>query len=136
MARQARDLTQSDWFHIVQRGADRQDIFTSDDDRFLYEKLVNEGFKRHRVELHAYALMSNHVHLLGRVLDGGSLSDAMHHLGGRYALAFNKATKRDGPLFSSRFHSTPVTSDAQLLQTSRYIHRNPLAFVPMRALVA
>lgn len=80
--------------------------------------------------------MTNHVHLLGRVADDGSLSDAMHRLGSRYALYFNKATDRDGPLFTSRFHSTPIVSDAQLAQTARYIHRNPLAFVPARALAA
>jgi REP element-mobilizing transposase RayT len=136
MARQPRDLSQSQWFHVVQRGADRQDLFIVDRDRHLYETLIAESFDRWRVELHAYALMTNHTHLLVRVDDDGSLSDAMHHLGSRYALAFNRSTGRDGPLFTSRFHSTSITSDAQLAQTGRYIHRNPLAFVPSRALAA
>lgn len=136
MARQPRDLTQSEWFHVVQRGADRQDIFVTERDRITYETLLAEGFDRHGVEVHAYAWMSNHTHVLVRVAEGGSLSEAMHHLGSRYALAYNKATDRDGPLFTSRFHSTPVTSDAQLAHTARYIHRNPLAFVPAGALIA
>jgi putative transposase len=136
MTRLPRDLGTSQWFHLVQRGADRQDIFTTDRDRCLYEMLVGESFGRWGVEAHAYALMTNHTHMLARVTDGGSLSGAMHHLGSRYALAFNKLTGRDGPLFTSRFHSTPVTSDAQLAQTARYIHRNPLAFVPSGALAS
>jgi putative transposase len=136
MARLPRDLTRSQWFHVVQRGADRQDIFTADHDRHLYETFLAEALARWGVEAHAYALMTNHTHALVRVTDDGSLSHAMHHLGSRYALAFNKATGRDGPLFTARFHSTPVTSDAQLAQTARYIHRNPAAFVPLRALAA
>lgn len=136
MARQPRDLTQSEWFHVVQRGADRQDIFVTERDRTIYETLLAEGFERHGVEVHAYAWMSNHTHLLVHVTEDGSLSDAMHYVGGRYALAYNKATVRDGPLFTGRFHSTPITSDAQLTQTARYIHRNPLAFVPVEALLA
>jgi REP element-mobilizing transposase RayT len=135
MARLPRDLSRSEWFHLVQRGADRQDIFAIDSDRLFYETLVAEAFGRWGVEPHAYALMTNHTHLLARVPAGGSLSDAMHHLGSRYALAFNRSSGRDGPLFTSRFHSTPITTDAQLILTARYIHRNPLAFVPLGALV-
>jgi REP element-mobilizing transposase RayT/transposase-like protein len=133
MARHARDLASSTWFHIVNRGVDRQDIFRSNRDRSLFEDLMAESITASQVEVHAYALMSNHFHLLVHS-DGGDVSGAMKALCGRYAAAFNQRHERTGPLFTSRFHSTPVTSDAQLVQTGRYIHRNPLAFVPPAAL--
>lgn len=135
MARQPRDLSRSHWFHIVQRGADRQDIYLTDHHRDLFETFAADAFDRYQVEAHAYVWMTNHTHLLAHAPHDG-LSEAMRHLGSRYALAFNQATGRDGPLFTSRFHSTSITSDAQLAQTARYIHRNPLAFVPPAALAA
>jgi len=133
MGRKPRDLTTSQWQHIGHRGNDRQDIFSGDGDRVLFELLMAESFERFGVELHAYVLMSNHVHLLVRFDDDG-LSPAMQRLFGCYASAYNQRTQRDGSLFAGRFHSQPVTSDAQLTQVARYIHRNPLAFVPAAAL--
>ena len=133
MGRKLRDLTTSHWQHVGHRGNDRQDIFSSDGDRRLFESLMAESFERFEVELHAYVMMSNHVHLLVRFADEG-LSPAMQRLFGRYASAYNQRTQRDGSLFAGRFHSQPVTSDAQLTQVARYIHRNPLAFVPAAAL--
>jgi putative transposase len=78
--------------------------------------------------------MDNHFHTLVR--SPGSLSDAMHRLGCEYARWYNNEHGRDGPLFRNRFISIPVTSEEQLLVASRYIHRNPLAFVPLEALPA
>lgn len=121
--------------HVVNRGADRQETFSTDRHRFLFEDLMGEAFVRFGVELHAYALMNNHFHLLAHQPDGG-LSDAMHLLCSRYVIEYNRATRRDGPLFKSRFHAVAIATDAQLTQTGRYIHRNPLAFVPPSALVA
>lgn len=121
--------------HVVNRGADRQDTFSTDRNRVLFEDLAGEAFGRFDVELHAYALMSNHFHFLAHQPTGG-LSDAMHLLCSRYVIEYNRATQRDGPLFKSRFHAVAITSDAQLTQTGRYIHRNPLAFVPGGALAS
>jgi REP element-mobilizing transposase RayT len=133
MTRQ-RDLTSSDWFHIVQKGADAQDIFSAASHRSVYEELAAEAFDRFGIEMHAYAWMTNHTHQLVHAPRGG-LSEAMHRLGTRYATLYNGWTDRTGPLFTARFLSVPVTSDAQLDQVARYIHRNPLAIVGARGLV-
>ena len=133
MGRHHRDLTRSEWFHVYNRGTDRQDIFSADGDWTLFEQLTAEAFERFAIELHAYALMTNHFHFLGRAGDGG-LSEAMQRLCGRYGAAYNERTGRTGSLFTGRFQSVPITSDAQLTQTARYIHRNPLAIVPAAAL--
>ena len=130
-----RDLTTSEWFHLVQKGADGQDIFSASSHRSVYTELVAEAFERCRIELHAYAWMTNHVHQLVHAPEGG-LSEAMHRLGTRYASLYNDWTDRSGPLFSARFFSEPVTSDEQLAQTARYIHRNPLPIVGSVGLVS
>jgi REP element-mobilizing transposase RayT len=118
----------------MNRGADRQDIFSSEHDRLFFEHHLGDLDKRGLLEIHAYALMDNHFHTLVR--SPGSLSDAMHRLGCEYARWYNNEHGRDGPLFRNRFISIPVTSEEQLLVASRYIHRNPLAFVPLEALPA
>jgi putative transposase len=129
MGRKHRDLTQSIWFHVFNRGSDRQDIFSADADYALFEQLIAEEFPRFAIEVHAYALMTNHFHLLVRCPSAG-LSDAMQRVCGRYGAAYNFRSERHGPLLGGRFGSVPVTSDEQLIAVGRYIHRNPLAFVP------
>ncbi len=135
MGRHHRDLTESEWFHVYNRGADRQDIFSADGDWTLFEHLTAEAFERFTIELHAYALMTNHFHFLTRAGNGG-LSEAMQRLCGRYGAAYNERTGRTGSLFTGRFQSVAITSEAQLIQAARYIHRNPLAIVPATALDA
>jgi REP element-mobilizing transposase RayT len=120
---------------VFNRGADKQDIFSADRDRTLFEALMAEALDRFDIELHAYALMTNHVHLLLRAPDGG-VSEAMQRLCGRYGSAYNERTERTGSLFTGRFRSVPITSDAQRTWTGRYIHRNPLDIVIPSALAA
>jgi len=135
MGRQPRQDASGAWHHLTNRGADRQDIFSSDTDRLVFEHHLGELDRRGLLEIHAYALMDNHFHLLGRSPDG-TLSDAMHRLGCEYARWYNNEHERDGPLFRNRFVSVPVTDAEQLTVATRYIHRNPLAFVPLPALAA
>jgi len=135
MGRPHRIDTTGAWHHLMNRGADRQDIFSSDDDRFVFEDQLGELARRGLLEIHAYTLMGNHFHVLGRSPEG-ELSRAMHRLGSEYARWYNHEHHRDGPLFRNRFVSVAVGSTEQLLTESRYIHRNPLAFVPTASLAA
>ena len=134
MGRHHRDFSQSEWFHVFNRGADRQDIFSADRDRTLFESLQAEAFDRFDIGLHAYALMTNHVHQLVRAPNGG-LSEAMQRLCGRYALP--TTNEPSGP-----DRSSPVVSEradhqrGQLIWSGRYIHRNPLDIVAPSALAA
>jgi REP element-mobilizing transposase RayT len=130
-----RDLISSEWFHVVQKGADAQDIFSAPSHRTIYEELLADSFARFDVDLHAYAWMTNHTHALAHAPHGG-LPEAMHLLGTRYASMYNGWTDRSGPLFTARYFSEPVTSDAQLVQTARYIHRNPMPIVGSAGLSA
>jgi REP element-mobilizing transposase RayT len=135
MGRHQRDLSTSEWQHIFNRGADKQDIQSADGDGVLFEELMGEVFEAFGISLHAYVLMSNHFHLLAHAPDGG-LSEAMQQLCGRYGSAYNQRTARTGSLFTGRFRNVPIESDAQLAWTGRYIHRNPLSIVPPGALAA
>lgn len=135
MNRRRRDLATSEWFHITNRGADRQDIFSLPGDQPLFEHIVGESCGRWGVSVHAYAWMTNHYHLILRAPDQ-SLSEVMQRIGKRYGAAYNDRTDRTGPVFDHRFHSVPIADDAQLLQAARYVHRNPLAFTSPRSLAS
>ena len=91
-----RDLISSEWFHVVQKGADAQDIFSASSHRTVYEEFLADSFTRFDVDLHAYAWMTNHTHLLTHAPHGG-LPEAMHLLGSRYASMYNGWTNRTGP---------------------------------------
>lgn len=111
--------------HVSNIGVDGEDIFGLDADRERFIARLDVVVERFDVEVHAIALMSNHFHaLLYSPLS--DISEAMKDLQGPYARYYNWRTSRKGPLFVPRFWATAVTSDAQLIQTVRYIHRNPI----------
>lgn len=114
------------WFHVMNRGARRQEIFLDDDDRQFFVSLLSGLQRRFEVRVVSYCLMSNHYHLALRCPEPG-LSSAMQWLGSRYTRRFNSKRQLDGPMCRARFHSVEITDDAQLLTVVRYIHRNPLA---------
>lgn len=118
------------WYHVVNRGVAREPIFFDACDRTEFLRLLGLAHERFGVRVHAYCLMTNHYHLLLECPDGG-ISEAMHLVGSVYVRHTNERIGRDGPLFTDRFYAKPVTEDAYALRVVRYIHRNPLAFVPL-----
>jgi putative transposase len=112
--------------HIRQRGINRGPCFAREADYELYLGLLAELSARFACAVHAYVLMTNHVHLLvtSRERDGASLF--MKNLAQRYAQSFNRRTKRSGPLWEGRFRSSPVDSERYLLTCYRYIELNPV----------
>lgn len=111
--------------HVMVRGIDRQNIFLSDADRndLLYR--LGEGVLRSGLRVYAWALMSNHFHVLLRSGSEG-LSAAMRRLLTGYAVRFNRRHRRWGHLFQNRYKSILVEEDSYLLELVRYIHLNPL----------
>ncbi len=135
MPRQPRLRGPDTWFHIIQRGADRQDIVHDDGDRLGFENLLGDAVDRFGLEIHAYCLMTNHWHALAHCPDD-VISEAMHRVATIHAGRYNHRYARTGPLFEGRFRSVLIETDAQLIQTSRYIHRNPSPIVGTGALAA
>jgi putative transposase len=121
------------WFHVNNRGADRQDIFSTDADYGFFEQLLGEAAQAHDIEVHAYSLMSNHYHALVHCPTGG-LSMAMKDVQSLYVATYNHHHGRSGPMFEGRFASHIVDGATARHLTGRYIHRNPLDIVPSAAL--
>lgn len=125
MPRPLRIQYEGAWYHVMNRGIDRQAIFKNDKHRTTFLTLLGEAVKKYQVEIHAYCLMGNHYHILMRT-PLANLSRCMQYLDGVYTQRFNLLTKRDGALFRGRYKAILVEADAYLLQVSRYIHLNPV----------
>lgn len=124
MARPARVVSDSGYYHVVLRGNGKQLIFEDDVDRHAFIDAAAVRFEEKNIVVIAWCLMDNHAHLLLRD-EGVQLSGAMHALTTRYAQYFNRRSGHSGHVFQGRFASFPVESDPYLLEAVRYIHDNP-----------
>lgn len=112
--------------HIIQRGNNRQACFASEEDLAAYANWLDEAARRYRVAIHAWAFMTNHVHLLATPSNRDGLSRMMQTLGRRYVRYFNHAYRRTGTLWEGRFKSCVIDAEAYLLVCQRYIELNPV----------
>lgn len=112
--------------HITQRGMNRCAIFVGDEDRRYYLRLLGENAARHDLQIHAYVLMGNHVHLLARSGKLRNVLLAMLQVAQAYFTGFNRRHRRTGALWEGHFKSGLVDSDRFLLTTHRYIELNPV----------
>ncbi|MBI4179992.1 transposase [bacterium] len=123
MSRAVRVDLEGCWYHVVARGNERRPIFTSNEERIFYLRLLDQVTRLSGASFSAYSLVPNHVHLLiyrGRM----SLASMIQRLHGNYAAHFNKHHHRKGHLFEGRYHAYLVTDDRYLAALIRYIHRN------------
>jgi putative transposase len=111
--------------HLIQRGLNRQPIVLDDSDRERLLAELRESAALHKVAIHAYVLMDNHLHLLATPESPEGLSRMMQSLGRRYVAAFNKRHGRSGTLWDGRFRAAPLEAPAWLLACMRYIELNP-----------
>jgi putative transposase len=112
--------------HIVQRGNNRQAIFFADNDYEAYLGWVKEAAERYDCGVHAYVLMTNHVHLLLTPRDGGAASSMMQYVGRRYVPHVNQKYRRTGTLWEGRFRASLVQEERYLLACYRYLELNPV----------
>lgn len=112
--------------HAVQRGNNRAACFVDDEDRAFYLHHLGRLAPEAGCALHAYCLMTNHVHLLVTPERIGSCADLVKRLGQLYTQYFNKRYKRTGTLWEGRFRSSLVQTEAYLLACYRYIELNPV----------
>ncbi len=112
--------------HIIQRGVDRQACFHVASNYWRYLDDLAIASHRHGCTVHAYALMTNHVHLLVTPETLGATGRMMQQLGRRYVRYYNRFRQRTGTLWEGRFKSCLVDSDDYLLRCQRYIELNPV----------
>lgn len=113
------------WLHVVNRGIARRATFPSRQLVEAFLDLIGQEVEAGWIEVHAYSAMTTHFHLLVRSPRGEAYR-ALMHAQNVYARTFNRAARRDGPLFRGRFHSTYVASEVHWRNVVRYIDFNPV----------
>ena len=108
-------------YHVTQRGNNRDACFFAEEDYRFYRDCIKQSSDKYAVAVHAYVLMTNHVHLLVTTKLNGDLSRFMQHIGRRYVRYVNVAYKRTGTLWEGRFKSSVVDVEHYLLACYRYM---------------
>ena len=125
MPRFARAVVPECPHHITQRGNNRQDVFFVPDDYRLYLDILREQAGRYGLEIHAYCLMANHVHLVATPHAADSLAKAVGRTHWRYSQAINRLHGRSGHLWQGRFYSCALDR-AHFWAAVQYVERNPV----------
>lgn len=126
MGRRARLVLPGVPLHIIQRGNNRNACFIAETDYRVYLSMLQEASTTVDCSIHAYVLMTNHVHLLISSEDISSPSILMKALGQRFAQYINRRYGRTGTLWEGRFRSCLVEGEPYLLTCQRYIELNPV----------
>ena len=112
--------------HIVQRGNNRQACFFDNDDFSAYMHILSGALQRYDVQLHAFVLMTNHVHLLATPNSKEGIPRVMQAVGRHYVRSINYCYQRSGTLWEGRYKASLIDSDNYLLHCQRYIELNPV----------
>ena len=112
--------------HVLQRGNNRQAVFFEENDYRLYVEWLRAAADAHGCAIHAYVLMTNHIHLLMTPSDNGSISATLQALGRRFVPHINRCYRRTGTLWEGRFKASTVQAEDYLIACYRYIELNPV----------
>lgn len=112
--------------HIAQRGHNREACFFAEDDYHAYLHWLGRALTQTESELHAYVLMTNHVHLLLTPPKAEAVPNLLISLGRGYVQYVNRSYRRTGTLWDSRYKSSLVQPETYLLACQRYIELNPV----------
>jgi len=126
MPRRSRLVLPNIPMHIIQRGNNRQPCFFAEEDYLTYLDWLTEYAQQTRCKVHAYVLMTNHVHLLISADTSDGAGVLMKALGQRYVQYINRKYHRSGTLWEGRFRSCLVQEETYLLACQRYIELNPV----------
>lgn len=112
--------------HVVQRGNDRQPVFFSPDDYRFYKACLYEASRAEALAIHAYVLMTNHVHLLVTPTTRGAISRVLQSVGRRFVQFINLNHGRTGTLWEGRHKASIVQSERYFRACHAYIEQNPV----------
>ncbi len=113
-------------YHLVHRGNNRSTVFSDRADFEKYLSLLEKYSSEKRAVILSYCLMTNHVHLLVRPLEGETLAKMMQGIALCYAQYFNRKNERTGRLWESRYYSSIVDEDRYLWAVGAYVENNPV----------
>ena len=125
MPRKPRVLSSTGIYHIILRSVNQHIIFEEASDYQKFLSILSDCKKKYDIDIYAYCLMDNHIHLLLQLTDD-TLSSFFQSLGTRFVRWYNNKYSRSGHLFQDRFKSEPVNDMAYFSTLLRYIHQNPL----------
>ena len=126
MARLPRFFAKGHPLHIIQRGNNRLPVFAAEPDYLFFLDCLQRAASEHGLAIHAYVLMTNHIHLLATPADEASAPKTLQSVGRRYVQYFNYTHKRTGTLWEGRYRSTVIDAEAYMLTCMRYIELNPV----------
>ena len=126
MARKPRNIVAGYPYHAIVRGNNRQAIFFDDEDRRNYRSVLQAACSAYGLAVHAFALMSNHVHLLVTPSRPDSLALVMQAVGRQYVRYFNRRHGRTGTLWEGRYRASIIQEDRYFLACQRYVEMNPV----------
>lgn len=112
--------------HVIQRGNNRQPIFFDDRDRRVFLKRLGDALAAEGCWLHAYVLMTNHVHLLLTPATAEGIPRLMQGVGRNYVAYVNRTHGRTGTLWEGRYKATVVAGEGYVMACYRYIEANPV----------
>jgi REP element-mobilizing transposase RayT len=115
-----------EYFHIYNRGVNRSTLFFDDDNYLFFLNRLSAYHTNSEIDIVAFCLMPNHIHLLLRQNEPGAISQYMGRVCKSYAQAINKRMSRSGHLFEGKYKSKLIDDISYLNHLSRYIHRNPV----------
>lgn len=114
------------YYHIYNRGAEKQNIFFETENYYYFLRLMKRVLPKYAITFIAYCLMPNHFHFLIKLVGEADVSSFMSRLLNAYVKAVNKRYNRKGLLFNERFKPILVDDENYLVHLCRYIHLNPL----------
>ena len=126
MARQPRFVVPGIAQHVIQRGNNRSATFCDALDYHLFLEFLRDACQEHECSVHAYVLMTNHVHLLMTPQHEWGISKVMQCVGRRYVGHYNKRMARTGGLWEGRYRASLIDTETYLFRCMRYIELNPV----------
>jgi putative transposase len=126
MPRRARVVLSNVPLHLIHRGNNRQACFFTDQDYCFYLGWIAECATKAGCRIHAYVLMTNHVHLVVSLERAAAPGEMMKALGQRYVQYVNRRYQRSGTLWEGRYRSCPIQAEDYLLACQRYVELNPV----------
>lgn len=126
MPRNSRKLLGEMLCHHMVQGINKEPIFKTEEEKKEYLLLLKKYYQQFKVDIIAYCIMDNHVHMLLYSEKIQNISNFMKQVNSIYAMHYNKKNNRVGYVYRNRFKSVPIMNREQLYTCIKYIHMNPV----------